>query len=575
MLKTLFNINATILSTRHRIMILVLMVMNTIAAGLEALSIYLFLPILEFFKNPDGFRPEDSLPPLLSDFVYSFSHLGLGTFVLVVMVFLLKAIIMSLISLSKNTIVSTIRRDLSTLVFAQSLFQDYQKLVNAKISVLMNNITAGITYLSNGILFSSINIVIELFMITAISFVLIANTSWVSLAVPLVVGMIGIVLMLAFKRWAAWIGRIRQKAETGRMQVLKESFASVLEIKIYRAETYFSKMFQDQERDLKKVGIGVLTMAEIPKYILELLGVLTIFLFFLVSYTFGNADTLLMTNGLFAVAVIKLMPSLNRIIISFNSMRAAIPAYEQVADVFSQSVRNKHLFSSTEGSSSFPSISSLQLSNLSYRYSADTPPIVDGISISLNKGQIYGLIGPSGSGKTTVLNILSGVFAPTSSSAEFSINGTIVDNYGDEIEGHIGYVPQSPQLFNRSIAENVAFDQSPDLIDRDRIHRALASAEALGFVEKLPDGIDHILSDSGMNLSGGQRQRLALARVLYRQPSIIILDEATNALDQDTVDDFMKTIRQLSSDCIVIIVSHSKSMMNFCDETITPAKGNN
>ena len=109
----------------------------------------------------------------------------------------------------------------------------------------------------------------------------------------------------------------------------------------------------------------------------------------------------------------------------------------------------------------------------------------------------------------TILNILSGVLRATNAGAQFFINDKLKQNYSDEIHGHIGYVPQSPQLFNKTIAENVAFDQPPHLIDRNRVEKVLALAEASKFVQKLPDGISHVLSDAGMNLSGGQRQRLA------------------------------------------------------------------
>lgn len=574
MLKILFNINKTILNTKHRLMILVLIIINILAAGLEALSIYMFLPILAFFKDPQGYRPEDSLPDVLSNIVNMFSHLGFGTFIVAIAVFFVKAIVMSLISYGKNNIVSTIRHDLSILVYAQSIFQDYEKIVGSKISVLMNNVTASISHLSNGIIFSSINILIELFMITAIAIVLIMNNSIIALIVPLIVGVLCLGLIILLKKWANWVGKIRQKSETNRMQVLRESFASILEIKIYQSENYFKHLFADEERDIRRAGIGILTMAEVPKYILELLGVITIFMFFLVSYNFGDTETLLITNGLFAVAVIKLLPSLSKIIVAFNSMRSAKPAYEQVAEVFSYSVKNKHLYTVSKASSSFEKISSVNINALSYSYSANADPIVSGINIKLEQGNIFGLIGPSGSGKTTVLNLIAGVLFSTDEKTEYVINDKFVKNYNEEIQGHIGYVPQSPQMFNRTIAENIAFDQNPEEIDHNRVKASLIKAEAMSFVEKLPQGIESILSDGGMNFSGGQRQRLALARVLYRQPSIIILDEATNALDQATVEEFMKTIRLISKTTIVIIVSHSKNMIDFCDQLITIKKGN-
>ena len=250
-------------------------------------------------------------------------------------------------------------------------------------------------------------------------------------------------------------------------------------------------------------------------------------------------------------------------------MRVATPAFLEVAEVFSNSVKNKNIINSKEQKSTFGDISSIKIKNLVFSYKTNEAPLVKDINISMKKGFIYGLIGPSGSGKTTILNVISGVLILKNSSTQFFINGKKIKHYSKEVKNHIGYVPQSPQLFNRSIKENVAFDQNPDLIETDRVIDALIAAEAMSFVNELENGIECVLSDGGMNLSGGQRQRLALARVLYRQPSVIIFDEATNALDQNTIDQFMKTIRDLSKRSIIIIVSHSDEMINFCDKILT------
>ena len=104
----------------------------------------------------------------------------------------------------------------------------------------------------------------------------------------------------------------------------------------------------------------------------------------------------------------------------------------------------------------------------------------------------------------------------------------------------VGYVPQTNQLFNKSILENVAFDQSLKTIDKEMAIDALRAAGAMSFVDDLPNGVSTILSDDAMNLSGGQKQRICLARALYRQPDLLIFDEATNALDPETEAKFMK-----------------------------------
>ena len=572
MIVTLRSINRTILSKKHKVMLSLLLVLNIIGAAFEAASLYLFVPILEYFKSPDTYDAKIYLWSILSDFVNIFGHQGLGTFVLITLVFFIKALLMSFFSYTKNNIVSTIRQDLSILVFSHSIFQNYRSLLKTKTSVLMNNLTASISHFTNGILFTSINIVSEILVIVSISLVLVINTSLITMIVPFIVGILGIIILRLFRSWAVKVGNIRQRSEAGRVQVLKESFASILEIKIYKAEHYFLKQFQNYEINLRKAGIGILTMAETPKYILELLGVLTIFGFFLLSYSLENMDNILTTNGLFAIAIIKLMPSFNRIVVAVNSIKSAIPAYNDVSQVFANSVKNKIDEESQKSIRSSDKISILKISNLSYQYKREDNPIINDFTVSLEKGNIYGLIGPSGSGKTTLLNLISGVYESTNSETKHFIDGKLICNFNEIISDYIGYVPQSPQLFNRSIAENITFDHTPTKESENRILKALIDSKAADFVNNLEGGIHHVLSDFGMNLSGGQRQRLALARVLYREPSLIILDEATNALDQKTVDDFMNTIKAISASKIVIIVSHSDEMISYCNQIITIKK---
>ena len=565
MIKSVLVIFREILELRHQVMLLILMAVNIFVAAFEAFSLYLFVPVLDYMNNPAGFDVEKSLFFPLTDFVLWFGHDGVGLMSIVLATFFLKMVILTGTSLWKNTIIADIRRDISIRIFASSIHQQYEDFVNTRASKIMNNSTAGISHLSNGIIFSSVNILIEVFMIASILIMLIWNTSILTLIVPLGVGLVGMTMIALLRRWAARIGQIRQAGESGRMRVLKETYSSLLEVKTYRSESFFKRLLRSEESKIRVASIGVQTMSEVPKYTLEFLGVLAIFGFFIFSIWQNAADEMLQLNGLYAIAIIKLIPSLNRIVIFFNSMKMALPAFEDMMEVFmkSSAVPGQHRAASSPGEA----LSSIEIRKLNFAYRTKGERLFSDLNIRFDAGKITGILGQSGAGKTTLINIITGVL--DIQDGQFLLNGKETGEYRSLIADHLGYVAQSTTIFNSSVMENVAFDQPLESIDRQRVEAAIKSAEAWDFVQRLPQGVETVLSDDGQDISGGQRQRIALARAIYRNSSVIILDEATNALDQETEARFLETLVKLAESRIVIIVSHSKDVMKVCDKIIT------
>lgn len=559
-----------ILTRKHRHLLLCLGVLGVIAATIEALTIYLMVPILGYFGQPTAFDVSEHLPPPFTLFTHYFNNDALGMFILVATAYLLKTAFMCFVSYIKNSITTKIREDISLLMFAASMKQPYLNFTKSSIATLMNNATAGISYLSNGILISTVNIAIEIAIIAGIVIILVLNTSIYAIVVPIIVGTFGGLLFLFMRDWAIKIGQLRQKAEIGRLQILKDSYSSFLEIKLYGSEKFFSDRFRIQEQLFRKATIGILMMSEVPKYMLELLGVLAIFCFFTITLFISTSQIDFITaNGLFVVAIVRLIPSINKMIVSFNSMKNAIPSFLEIETVLSDASElenNSKAFTKKRVKSGTLPINSVELNNISFSYQGTDSAFLQNINVSLYRGEITILVGKSGIGKTTLLNIIAGVIPANEGS--YKINGLEVDNYHARMHSIVGYVPQTNELFNKSILENVAFDQTLETIDKKMAINALRAAGAMVFVDNLPNGVNSILSDNAMNLSGGQKQRICLARALYRQPDLLIFDEATNALDAETEAKFMKTVVKLAKTKLILIVSHDAHLQQYCDKKI-------
>lgn len=207
---------------------------------------------------------------------------------------------------------------------------------------------------------------------------------------------------------------------------------------------------------------------------------------------------------------------------------------------------------------------SLEARGVSYTYPGSDSPALSDVSLAISHGESVAIVGPTGCGKSTLLKILIGLLPPEH--GEVAVDGTPLSaNILPRWHHAIGYVPQKPFLLNATLAENVTLEFDSSMVDAARIRGALSAAQLDSVVESLPEGVDTLLGEDAGRLSGGQRQRVALARALYRAPGVLVLDEATNALDQVTERAFAKALDGLRGRATVITVTHRLESIRGCD----------
>ncbi|MBR2061415.1 MAG: ATP-binding cassette domain-containing protein, partial [Tidjanibacter sp.] len=194
-------------------------------------------------------------------------------------------------------------------------------------------------------------------------------------------------------------------------------------------------------------------------------------------------------------------------------------------------------------------------------------PVLRNLSLRIGKGERIGIKGPSGSGKSTLFNIIAALIEPQSGT--LSVDGVkITPENRRRWQNNIAYVSQDLFLPDQSIAENVAFGIEPSKIDRARLQEALRAASLDELVASLPEGADTVTGEAGCRLSGGQRQRIGIARALYKQASVLLFDEATSSLDQQTAEDIVASIESLSAadkSLTILFISHNDQTLDFCE----------
>jgi len=277
--------------------------------------------------------------------------------------------------------------------------------------------------------------------------------------------------------------------------------------------------------------------------------------------------------GVFAVASFRIVPSASRILSSYQHIKYIEPSVKILLQEFDSKDNSymKRDYLPKDLSTPLKFQKEINIINLSFSYPTRKEFLLSKISLTIKKGDFVGVIGETGSGKSTLINLLTGLLKPTEGKVE-------VDelNINENLKGwhkKIGYVPQSVYLTDDTIRKNIAFGLLEDNIDNNLVQQAVEKASLSQFLDSLPNGLETIVGEKGIRLSGGQQQRIGIARALYRDPEILILDEATSSLDQSTEKAIVESISFLKRKKTLIIITHRLSTVKNCDKIFCVDKG--
>ncbi|MHA6693997.1 ABC transporter ATP-binding protein [Homoserinimonas sp. A520] len=283
-----------------------------------------------------------------------------------------------------------------------------------------------------------------------------------------------------------------------------------------------------------------------------------------VGYMFGGLSAAVVAVALFAVVGLRLIPALTGIQSSVISATASVPWVRDVVDDLRGTEANAtDALAGTDVSQLPEAPQALTLRDIEFRYPTGSDSVLLGLNLEVPLGSTLGIVGPSGSGKSTLIDLLLGLRAPTSGS--MTIDGTPLPEVIHAWRSRIGYVPQRVSLFDGTIGQNVALSWDDDY-DRDKVMEALEKAQLGSLIASRKHGIDETVGERGVSLSGGQQQRLGIARALYSDPLILVLDEATSSLDTKTEDDVVRAIKALRGEVTVIAVAHRISTIKDYDQ---------
>ncbi|MDF2940844.1 MAG: transporter ATP-binding protein [Gammaproteobacteria bacterium] len=341
-----------------------------------------------------------------------------------------------------------------------------------------------------------------------------------------------------------------------------QSIGGVKETRIYELEQTFINAFNKKTDEVVQSGSFVTAYSQASRYILEagMVGVIMSAITFMIMDGVNNTKILILLS-MFTITSLQLLPSLNRFMNSLTTLKYSLPAFDSISGELEDSrlKANPALLSQ----SSLPFNSQIEIKDISFCYPNGRQALTN-ISLTIKKGQSIALVGFSGSGKTTLVDIILGLLQPDSGKIlidKLELNQNRLSGW----RKNLAYIPQSIYLYDCSIKENVAFGFPIDEIDDNQVWQALEIASLKEFVASLPQGLDTRVGENGIGLSGGQRQRIGIARALFRNPNILILDEATNALDTYTEKEVHQAIEKASINRTIITIAHRLSTIKHSD----------
>lgn len=333
------------------------------------------------------------------------------------------------------------------------------------------------------------------------------------------------------------------------MEVLQENFSAVKVILGFGNQHQNIKRYLSAFDKHRQVSIKFQTLGMIPPYVYEPLGILALVITFMTSQMLSIliADTLIVVWGLKNA-----IPLVGQLVNKRNSIIGFIPSFEQVMKMRKQARDLEQV----SGEKQFARIQEvISLNHVSFTYPGRKNTLSD-INLAIPKGKMIAIVGESGSGKSTLIDMLLGFHS--ADQGEVRIDNIPLSLYDmDSYRQRIGYVPQEAVLFNMSVRENLLWAQ--ESATETEMWDACQQANAKGYIKELPDQLDTLIGDRGVQLSGGQCQRLALARAILRKPELLILDEATSALDTESERLIQKAIENLAKKTTTIIIAHRLS----------------
>lgn len=551
-----------LISSRSRGRWLALVIIAVFASFLELVGAVLVFLLLALVTNPGG---ELELP-LIGDLRGYFPGIGDGRLLLslaagMAVFFILRPAVHLFKTYASNRIAHNFGARLSADLARGYLAMPYSFHLNQNSTSLIRNSFQAVNELVAHIYLPVIKIVAESIMVLSMLALLVALAPLATTLAVLLLGSAAVLLAAVIQPRLKRLGERSHQLQRDTLSLLQQSLHGIRDIKILGRDEAFARDYERGRFELSRTVYLREVASVLPRDILETVLTLFILAFFSVGIIgIGDPQSLLSVLGLFAYAGLRLQPAMQAILAGINNLKFASAPVEEIAGDMARIKRTRRP-RAADGTLKFQDSWAVQ--QVSFRYDGSERPALSHVDLTITPGQVIGICGPTGGGKTTLVDLMTGLLAPTE--GRVTVDGKDLREYDREWQRNLGIVPQMIFLTDDTLRRNIALGVPEREIDDDAVAEAIDLAQLRDLVAELPAGLNTVVGERGTRISGGQRQRVAIARALYRRPQVLIFDEGTSALDNQTEAELMRALNRLRGDHTIVMVAHRLSTVRNCD----------
>jgi ABC-type multidrug transport system fused ATPase/permease subunit len=567
-MRDIFSSLFRLLNYRERRSFWILMGIILFEAAMEIVSVSIIPAYVSLIAYQTSFPGTTALGGLIQNMVSHASHITVIIWASVVLgLFFVFKLCVSVFSVYWKARYAQNRAiKLSSRLYHAYMQAPYTFHLQHNSSELIRNINTDCMQLAVNVLIPLINMVSGGIIFAAILLVLLWNVPLGSLLLLIALLALAAFIVSRQKKTISDLGREAMHCRGEVLKILREGLGGIKEIRLLGRATFFIRHFSGEfarlmhiQRYIEILNTSIPNLVEVIT-IMSLLGI--VLLLFLAG---ESSEAVLPVIAFYTVALARMKGTLSLIMQSYAQVQHNHVSLRVIQDALAElEPCNSSQPTRSEGNLCFGD--TLELHNVSYRYPQAQENSLHDISLTITRGESIGFVGATGAGKSTLADVILGVLPPTAGSV--MVDGTTIYDNLHSWQKNIGYVPQSLFLVDGTIRHNIALGLEPrEIVEKD-IQLVVRDACLIDFINKLPDGLDTVIGEKGIRLSGGQRQRIAIARAIYTNPDVLILDEGTSALDNITEHEVMKAIEGMKGKRTILLIAHRLSTVATCDRIV-------
>lgn len=549
----------SILNKDQKIQIFWLFILLFISTIFEGLSIALLFPLMKVIFDTNYLIEIFNKYNLIDLSNIDASKIILFSLIFIFLIYFLKFLFLLFFSWWKSNFIYKFNNNISERLFKKYINSQYSFFFNKNSSEFTRNIYSEGRFVSFFI-DTFLKGMVEFLSITIIILVLL--TIQFKATIFIFIFFLGFVVIFNFlftKKIKNWSTE-KQQFVADIFKNLQDSFSLIKEILIRGNQEYFINKFNYTNKNLNLKAKLLMFVNEIPKNALEIITIGLICFVVLINFNFDTEVTemsqIIPIIGLFGAAALRIMPGISRLIAFKQNLDGCYPSINLVHEEIK---KNDDLIDQkTIAGADYDFNEKITFENIKYSY-PNSKAIFNNLSFEIRKTECICVVGESGAGKTTLIDLITGLIQPNK--GKILCDNKIVNTNNSNWRKKIGYVAQSTFLIDDTIKNNILFGLSDDEIDNARFNQAVKYAQLDQFINSLDDKENFVVGENGIKLSGGQKQRIGIARALYYKPDILILDEVTSALDEETSQELLNSLNFLLGKITLIYISHNDMVM--------------